>query len=80
MATKIRENESNTDKLVFEMDNGDLRALNEVVEAWHFKNQESAMRFALAVLKMTPPGELANKQQSLVPAIELTKPLEVHGV
>lgn len=33
-----------------EISNGDLEALNEVVESWGFKDIESALRFGLAAL------------------------------
>lgn len=34
----------------YEINNGDLEALNTVVDKWNFKNIESALRFAVAVL------------------------------
>ncbi len=80
MATNILENQSDKDKLVLELNNGDLKVLNEIIESWKFRDSPSAIRFALAVLKMTPPGELSNKEQTLIPAKELIKPLEVHGI
>ncbi len=32
------------------IDNGDLRALEEIQAKWNFKDKESALRFALAIL------------------------------
>jgi len=38
----------------FEINNGDLRALQEIVREWGFKDEVSVLRFALAVLKQAP--------------------------
>jgi hypothetical protein len=54
--TKISENED--DKLTVNINNGDLRALDEIKQLWGFKDQASVLRFALAALKITHDGDL----------------------
>ena len=57
------------------INNGDLKALNEIKEIWGFKDQESVLRFALAALKITGDGDLFalkdGAKRSLKPADEL---------
>lgn len=52
MATRIIPNvtEGDTAKITVEFDNGDLQALETIVQQGHFKSKESVLRFALAVL------------------------------
>lgn len=38
------------DKLYLEIDNGDLIAISNIEAQWKFKNKESVLRFAIAVL------------------------------
>lgn len=40
----------NQEGLLFKLDNGDQKALDLIQEKWGFKDKESALRFALAVL------------------------------
>ena len=47
------ENESG---LLFNVDNGDLVALGAVLNKWGFRDEESALRFALAVMKQAEKG------------------------
>lgn len=52
--------------LLVEFNRGDLNALKEIKESWKFKNFESALRFGLAVLKMSSPDNLyINKDFSI---------------
>jgi len=36
---------------LFHVDNGDLQALDQITKKWKFKDEESALRFALALMK-----------------------------
>ena len=47
------------DKLSIDINNGDLKALAEIKEKWKFKDKESALRFALAVLTLSGNGNLS---------------------
>lgn len=38
------------DKIILEFNNGDFKALNEIVTSWGFKDIESAIRFGIAAL------------------------------
>ena len=53
MAIIRKDRGEEVDKAIFEFNNGDLQALKEIHEQWDFLNLESALRFALAVLKQT---------------------------
>jgi hypothetical protein len=57
------------ESLQIEISNGDLEALNKVVQKWNFKDQVSALRFALAVLTLTQNGSLyqTNEAGNVVP-------------
>lgn len=49
-----------TDRLDVSINNGDLRAINEIKEKMNFKDQASVIRFALAALKVaSDEGELS---------------------
>lgn len=56
MAIKSLSNDS--EGFQIEINNGDLKALNDVVEKWGFKDKESAIRFCIAVLSLTEAGSL----------------------
>lgn len=63
--------------LNIEINNGDLGALNEIIINWGFKDKESALRFAIAVLKVTKPGKLSQEtpdgnKSLLIPTENLT--------
>ena len=66
MAIKIV---SDTDEaLNIEINNGDLKALKEIVSKWRFKDKDSALRFAVAILSITDNGKLyQEKDGSKVP-------------
>ena len=42
--------ENNEHSLGLDFDNGDLQALNDVIEKYGFKDEEAALRFGLIVL------------------------------
>ena len=42
--------------LLFNVNNGDLTALGVVLSKWGFRDEESALRFALAVMKQAEKG------------------------
>lgn len=69
--------EETIDNLALEINNGDLRALNEIIETWGFKDKISALRFAIAILKLTKPESLAqlkdNNFRPLIPTQDLLK-------
>lgn len=69
-------NDSN-EKFDISINNGDLRVLNEIVTDWKFKDKAKALRFALAVLQITGPGNLYQSKdgdmRSLVPTDQITK-------
>lgn len=56
MATKILLDTHEV--LQIELNKGDLRAFNEIVRNWKFKNKENALRFAIAVLSVAEPYTL----------------------
>lgn len=69
--------EQEPDTLTLEINNGDLNALNEIVKKWDFRDSESALRFALAVLTVTKPGTLLQEKEdkntaALMPTEKLT--------
>lgn len=43
---------------VFEVYNGDWKALKEITKKWNFKDEVAALRFALAVLTEAEDGTL----------------------
>lgn len=73
----IRKLSDNSEGLQIEINNGDLLALNEIISNWSFKDKESALRFAIAVLKVTKPGALSQEKEDgtkalLIPTENLT--------
>jgi hypothetical protein len=77
MPISIKTNLDSQENLTIEINNGDLNALNEITETWKFKDKESALRFALAVLKVTKPGSLHQEKEdgsksTLLPMESLT--------
>jgi hypothetical protein len=73
----IRQDSSSDESLNVEINNGDLKALNEIVSGWGFKDVESALRFGIAVLKVTKPGTLFQEKEggvksALMPTDKLT--------
>lgn len=56
MAINIQSDQG--DSLQITINNGDLKALNDIIASWKFKDKESALRFALAILAMTSSGSL----------------------
>lgn len=66
--------EKTDENLKVELNNGDLNALNEIVEEWKFKDETSALRFALAALSSVKRGNLYFKQDDgLFALMEPTK-------
>jgi len=41
------------EKLILELDNGDKKIFLEMLQKWNFKDEESLVRFALSVLKLS---------------------------
>ena len=39
----------NADKITLEFDNGDKLKLQEIMDSWNFKDEESLLRFAMVV-------------------------------
>lgn len=77
MAIIKKQSSNEAETLDIEINNGDLVALNEIVEGWNLKDKESALRFALAVLKVSSPGSLFNEKEgqkkNLIPGNILIK-------
>lgn len=49
--TKIIQPEGQSEgKIVLEFNNGDFQALQKIIKKWHFKDEESALRFGMAAL------------------------------
>ena len=46
----IRKTQTTETQTNFEVDNGDLQALKEVIQKYNFKDEEAALRFGLVVL------------------------------
>lgn len=72
----IKRLEGTPDKFSIEINNGDFQALNEIEKDWQFKDKESALRFAIAVLKVTKPGKLYQEgtdgsKKSIIPTENL---------
>lgn len=63
MAIKRSVNALNTDEFQVVIDNGDLNALEAIRDKWKFKDKESALRFALAVLALTQNGTLLRQHE-----------------
>lgn len=49
----VRVGEPGDNQLALEINNGDLKALRDIYSEWGFKDEESVLRFALAVLSKT---------------------------
>lgn len=76
MSLKIIKEEADSGTLTIQLDNGDYKVLNEIVQKWRFKDRENALRFALAILSDTENGTLARKREDgahslLVPTDEI---------
>lgn len=54
----IIKTQENHDDLQLTINNGDLRALNQIKDKWGFKDNESILRFAIAALTITDDGYL----------------------
>lgn len=61
MSLKIISEEQDQGILTVQLDNGDYRVLNQIVNKWKFKDRENALRFALAILDDTDNGTLSRK-------------------
>ncbi len=68
---------SQDNKLILEIDNGDLAKLNEVMEKWSFKDYQSLLRFSVSILLLNEAKSFGLKidgtQQEIIPAKELLK-------
>lgn len=64
-------------KLILEIDNGDLVKLDEVMEKWSFKDYQSLLRFSISVLILSENKsisiKLEGRQQDITPASDLLK-------
>ncbi|MDR1032720.1 MAG: hypothetical protein LBL84_01760 [Candidatus Nomurabacteria bacterium] len=55
------------------VENGDLDALRAVVSKWEFKDEESALRFAIAILTKADKGTLSISGETVFPTNQLLK-------
>jgi predicted component of type VI protein secretion system len=58
------------DKLILEIDNGDLTKMKEVLRDWDFKNEQSFWRFSLSILLEAQDRELWIKSNDEVVQIK----------
>lgn len=63
----------NTDGQVVEIYNGDWEALKNLTKKWNFKDEVSALRFALAVLTEAEDGTLQIGDTTISPTKGLLK-------
>ncbi len=77
MAIKKISNDSKAGKIILEIDNGDLEALQKIMEEWKFVDEPSVLRFALAVLTKAKDNAVYvtenGKKVALSPADSLLK-------
>lgn len=66
----INKIEDNNEKLVVELNNGDLRVLKDIVEKWDLKDKESGLRFGLAILNMSKLGTLFIEKDGRIQAYQ----------
>lgn len=64
MAIKRTPEQSEAGSLKLIFDNGDLQVLNLVKEKWSFRDDESALRFALAILLKAENKSISIKDES----------------
>jgi hypothetical protein len=68
-------NEEN--KLILDIDNGDLVKLNEVLEKWSFKDYQSLLRFSISLLLLNEENyitiKLDGEKKDLIPSKDLIK-------
>lgn len=78
MAIIKRTTESTATKLVLDIDNGDLQALNEVIEKIRFIDEQATIRFALFALLKAEKNVLyvdqGDKLVVLTPSSTVIKP------
>ena len=60
---KISEDSQKGSRTV-EINNGDLIALGKIIEEWDFKNVESALRYAIAVLSIAKDKKLFYEKEN----------------
>jgi hypothetical protein len=64
-------------KLILEIDNGDLTKLEDVIKKWSFKDYQSFFRFAISLLILNEEKSVSIKvdgtQQTFAPASDLLK-------
>lgn len=64
-------------KIALEVDNGDLQAINEVMQKYNFKDEEAMIRFILFVLLKSEKNVVyideGDKKVALTPAQHLLK-------
>lgn len=65
------------DKLFLEIDNGELKKLDEVMEKWAFKDYQSLIQFAISILVLNEDRSVSIKRdgilQTFAPATDLLK-------
>jgi hypothetical protein len=54
----INQIEDTEQNLKIDINNGDLKALEDIINNWKFKDKASALRFAIAVLKQSSRDSL----------------------
>lgn len=76
MAVKKGEN-SNDEKLFLELDNGDKKKFQQLLNDWNFKDEQALLRFAMSVMLETTDKTLTitkeNGDIKVVPADDYLK-------
>lgn len=66
-----------SDKLILEIDNGDLSKLKDVMDKWSFKDYQSFMRFAVSIFLLSDDNSISIKadgiRQDFAPVSDLLK-------
>jgi uncharacterized ferredoxin-like protein len=74
MAVKSKEEK---DRLILELDNGDMSKFNEVMEKWAFKDHQSFLRFAMSIFLLSEDNVISIKsdgiKQDFAPVHDLLK-------
>jgi hypothetical protein len=65
------------DKLILELDNGDVIKLEDVMKKWAFKDHQSLIRFVVSMLILNENNSFSlridGRQQEIVPSADFLK-------
>ena len=67
----------NGEKLILELDNGDVVKLEEVMNKWGFKDHQSLIRFVVSMLILNEDNSFSlridGRQQNVIPSADFLK-------